>query len=412
MPKLTKRTVDNLPAQATGQTLHWDDELKGFGVRTTAKAKAFILDRKFNGKSVRLTIGRYPAWSVDLARKEASRLTVEMDKGIDPRQVASKAASDGIKLGLAFERFLNERELKPRTRYDYLRYMTNEPKPGTAGFFQDWQGKPITEITGDMIAARYAQLKSGPRGTAQASSAMRVLRSVLNFAIESYDLDCTNPVATLTSRRSWVKANRRRGHLHTHEIRPFVRALRAVPNRVLAAYLEFILFTGARRSEAARLKWKDVNRQSGVLTFTETKQDNEPRTVPITKRIGELLDAMTAIKAGEYVFPSIDKNGKPAHVTEPRKALARANKAAGTEVTVHDLRRTYATTLESMDCPMTPLKALLGHSLGRDVTNGHYIVIAPERLRPWCDKYDAHMQRVVATDPEDVVVTLRSAGAA
>jgi integrase len=179
----------------------------------------------------------------------------------------------------------------------------------------------------------------------------------------------------------------------------------------MAAYLEFVLFTGARRSEAARLKWSDINPQSGVLTFTETKNNNESRVIPITGRIQELLDAMRHISMGLYVFASLDKDGKPTHVTEPRKALARTNKLAGTAVTVHDLRRTYATILESLDCPMSPLKALLGHSLGRDVTGQHYIVISPERLRSWSDKYDAHMQRVIGTDPQSIVAEFKSAGA-
>ena len=57
--KLTKTVVERLQAPAQGYTLHWDRELKGFGVRVTARGvKTFILQRRVNGKDRRMTIGR------------------------------------------------------------------------------------------------------------------------------------------------------------------------------------------------------------------------------------------------------------------------------------------------------------------------------------------------------------------
>lgn len=53
---------------------------------------------------------------------------------------------------------------------------------------------------------------------------------------------------------------------------------------------------------------------------------------------------------GDYVFASMRGGGKPSRIVDPRKAFMTANKAADSEVTVHGLRRTYATMLESLDC--------------------------------------------------------------
>jgi integrase len=398
--KLTNTSVKNRPFPASGQEFLWDTEIKGFGVRATSKTKAFILDRKLNGRTVRVTIGRYPIWSADAARKQAQELVVELDKGNDPRKKAKKEKADGVTLGDAYLLFKKTRTLSPRTLYDYDRYMKGEAKPGKPEFFKLWLNMPIVQITDDTVIAKYDKLRNSGRGTAQASSAMRTLRSVLTFAIEKYKLGIVNPVSALTRGKKWAKVNKRRGLLRLEEIRPFVTALRQVPNRVLAAYLEFILFTGCRRSEAAKLKWQDVSARD--LTFTNTK-NGEDRTIPISSRVQEILETMWKIKKGEYVFASEDKQGKPTHVTEPRKALARANVGAGTKVTVHDLRRTFTTILEGLDCPMTPLKALLGHSV-RDVTTNHYIVIDVERLRPWSDKYDAHLQHLINTEPSSTVV--------
>ena len=103
---------------------------------------------------------------------------------------------------------------------------------------------------------------------------------------------------------------------------------------------------------------------------------------------------------GDYVFGSMGRDGKAGRICEPRKAMLRANKAAGSEVTVHGLRRTFATVLESLDCPAYPLKALLGHSMKGDVTASHYTQIGVERLRPWLEKYERFMLKLVDDSQE------------
>ncbi len=147
----------------------------------------------------------------------------------------------------------------------------------------------------------------------------------------------------------------------------------------MGAYLELVLLTGAWRTEAATLRWKDIDMKAGVLRFKDAKNHTD-RQMPITSRIGELLDGMKALKMGQHVFATMGKNGKPTHLSEPRRALITANAAATSAVTTHGLRRTYATVLESLDCPAYPLKALLGHSMKGDVTTAHYTQITVERL--------------------------------
>lgn len=398
MPNLTKSFVERLPKPPSGlQRFEWDDSIKGFGVRLTPGSRTFVLDRKFNGRTIRLSIGRFPEWSVQAARDRARELIVMMDKGIDPRQEAKKQAEEGVTLATVFEQFLSERQLKERTKTDYRRYLDH--------FLIAWKNRPITRIDGEMVSKRYKEIAASSSGPAQASSVMRFLRSVLNYAKATYGSDVLpeNPVVTLTAKRIWIRDNARTDHLRLHEVRPFIEALRALPNPVIGAYLEFIVFTGARRSEAAQLKWRDVDIRARTITFRETKNHTD-RTIPLTQRVGELIELMKAWRMGEYVFSTMGKNDKPTHLVDPRKALWAANKTAGSDVTVHGLRRTYATLLESLDCPTYPLKALLGHSLKGDVTTTHYTQIGVERLRPWADKYDAYLMKLLKGPmPENVV---------
>ncbi len=77
------------------------------------------------------------------------------------------------------------------------------------------------------------------------------------------------------------------------------------------------------------------------------------------------------------MFPAESKIG---HLVEPSKAMLRVAKLSSINFTVHDLRRTFITTAESLDIPVYALKRLLNHKMANDVTAG-YIVIDVERLR-------------------------------
>jgi hypothetical protein len=87
MAKLTKRTVD--AAKATGPDhFIWDDEIRGFGLRTKASgAKSFIVQyRNANGRSRRLTVGQFGVLTVEEARKAAKIALAHVLKGDDPAE--------------------------------------------------------------------------------------------------------------------------------------------------------------------------------------------------------------------------------------------------------------------------------------------------------------------------------------
>lgn len=81
--------------------------------------------------------------------------------------------------------------------------------------------------------------------------------------------------------------------------------------------------------------------------------------------------------SGAFVFPADSRTG---HLKEPRKAMLNVVKLFGIDFTIHDLRRTFITTAESLDISAYALKRLLNHKMQNDVISG-YLIIDVERLR-------------------------------
>src|SRR6478752_4603686 len=90
MTKITKRIVDAVRPSGK-EVFLWDDETPGFGLRVKLTgAKSFIIQyRNAQGRSRRLTLGRYGVLTVDEARRKARLSLASVLAGEDPAQANS-----------------------------------------------------------------------------------------------------------------------------------------------------------------------------------------------------------------------------------------------------------------------------------------------------------------------------------
>jgi hypothetical protein len=95
MPKLTQRAISHMPAPDPSgkQTLHWDEELKGFAVLCsgTTNAKTYVVQRAVKGGrkgtlTRRLTVGPVNTITLDAAREQAADMINDLRHGIDPKR--------------------------------------------------------------------------------------------------------------------------------------------------------------------------------------------------------------------------------------------------------------------------------------------------------------------------------------
>lgn len=70
------------------QAFMWDSSVEGLGLRATPNGKpAFVFQGVYQGKTLRMTIGRPDAWSIKEAQSKARELQRLIDEGKDPRNV-------------------------------------------------------------------------------------------------------------------------------------------------------------------------------------------------------------------------------------------------------------------------------------------------------------------------------------
>ena len=351
----------------------------------------------------------------------------EMRGGDNPNEKRRAAKARGITLQAVLNDYLARRKLKPRTQYGYKRAF--------ALYLADWLDLPASEITRAMVNRRHSDIANGERQRAvfhkavvsqkkegkhisrikrvrdespkrreaSADLTMRVLRAVLNYAFADEEEDGkvrVNPVAILSKKRTWFKVARRRTLIKNADLPRWYKAVLALNNPHMRDFLLFLLFTGLRRGEAARLTWSRVDFEERAFTIVDTK-NKEPHTLPMSDYLFAMLKARyESLKESEYVFPS---TGKAGYIQEPKRSIDTITANTGVSFTAHDLRRTFATIAESLDLSGYTVKALLNHKIQTGDVTGGYIQINVDRLREPIQKITDVIRARVAKQHGEVV---------
>lgn len=415
MAKLTKTFIDKVQPPAEGYAMHWDDSLKGYGLRVTAAGKrVFVAQGRVLGKAVCFTIGPFGEWTEFEAREKARKVLQGMREGIDPRDVKKADEATRVTLQQVADAYMGRPgKLKDSSKSEIERHVTTT--------FEAWQHKPITGITEDDCRKRYNEiLTKGLRGKApapgQAVQAFSVLRALINFAGRRYKradgtpLILHNPVAVLKD--DWVTLPERKTRIPESKIGPVWSALQQwrdqAYNRDTLASIDLVIFlvlTGARIGEAAALTWDRINLDEGWWHLPDPKNRN-PVWLPLSTQAVQLLTTRQRVEGSPFVFSSW---GKAGHIKDPRDTMKKVSEVAGTKITPHDLRRTF-TTFGVANCGVDLHKIeLLTNHVPRGVTAKHYLETSHlQYLKPEVQRIADWIEQQAAKANGATVVPLRA----
>jgi integrase len=436
--KLTaSRIADFQCADGRAQDFLWCADVAGLAVRATARSnvKRYIFQAKVKRASadsgvnkavtMRVTIGKVSIWSIEDAKAEARRLQVEIDKGYDPRQQekdkhlaetirlnATKQAAEAkalkdklesVKFDEAWQEYISERkEAKEGKENSWsVRHYSDHLKLTHIGGIERKRSKKLTaagplasfldlklvDITPEKVT-EWADVEANKRPT-QARLAFRLLRAFLSWCMKHRvykQIVKDNAAKNDVARKRLGKPQTKSDVLQREQLPAWFSAVKQINNPVIAIYLQTLLLTGRRREQIAQLKWSDIDFQWNKITMKDKTERNA--SIPLTPYVASLL--RTLPRRNEFVFSS--PTAKAGYLADPSDAHRKACAEAGVDLTLHGLRRSFATLCEWIEMPSGIAAQIQGHA-PQGVREQNYIRRSLDLLRMWHIKIEEWILR-------------------
>jgi integrase len=377
--------------------------------------------RPDNGTVKKIALGQYPTVSLKEACALATAEREKLERGIDPQQdrkrreieeKAQKAIKEALpqKVKALFDRWL-ETDLRPRMENGKRKGR----KDGGLESRRKFEKDVLPEI-GDIPphAIRRAHIiqildKVKERGAARIAGILLTdLRQMFAWAVEREYLE-TDPIAGMTRAKHGGMANERDRVLSEAEIKQLAKALPKALGEVQQLAVWIMLATACRVGEITAARWECVDFEAGTWLIPETK-NGKPHTVSLSRfaldqfkalrEHAEYVAKQTEKEVSAWVMPARHNNGcvcskslakqvadRQRGESEPmtrRSPLTDALVLPGGKWTPHDLRRTAATIMASLNVRPDVIEKCLNHAddnrVRRTYNRHHY---APEMAEAW-----------------------------
>ena len=356
----------------------WDTRTPGLGVRVRPSGgTSFVLLRKTNGRSTRLSLGSVTSRSVDDARRQCHALMARPDSEPPTKRPCKVPLFRDFVVGpwkaAHFPRY------KPSTRKSVNIILNSQLLPafGTT---------PLDRITRNHVLHWFgAYSRTAPGG---ANRALQILRQILEFAIARGHISI-NPARNVPMNRRTALTR----FLSRDELRRLHRALdrhaRTGTRRARQAdIIRLLLLTGCRKGEILALRWNEVD--GDIIALADAKTG--PRKVYLNAGACRIIERQPRGQ-NAFVFPS-PRNPERPH--DPHLPLwDRVRTEAGIEdVRLHDLRHTMASYAVMNGVPVPVVSRLLGHSNVRMTLR--YAHLADRDIEAAAERVGAVMARAMA----------------
>jgi integrase len=389
------------------QSIYWDGYAPGLGLRVTAAgSKSYIFETWLHGRCLRVTIGNQRTWTLGRAQDEATRLKSLTDQGIDPRRIKEQqeAAAEAARLQNKSEATLVAEAWKAYVGHHTKRWgdrhladHRNLSQPGgekrkrgdkmtVAGVLHPLMRIRLSDIS-SAVLIDWQSSESATRAN-NARQGFELFRTFWRWAATRPEYASVINLGAVDSKdvREEVPARKSKKFdvLQRAQLKSWFGAVRALSNPIISAYLQALILTGARREEMAELRWEDIDFQWQSL-WIKDKVAKEGRKIPLSPYLSSLLSALP--RKNRWVFSS--PTAATGRIAEPRIPHNRALSVAGIDhVTLHGLRRTFASLAEWVEIPRGVVAQIMGHAPNATAEK-HYISRPLDLLALWHTKYEA-----------------------
>ncbi len=384
MKTLSNRSVGKIEVQK--DTVFWDGELTGFGVRVyPTGSKVYIAQARGPEGPKRVAVGRHGVINADEARKRAALIIARVKAGEEAVPEPMKPVG-GPTVAELCARYLSE-------------YVPVRCKTSTAAAARSVVERHILPALGSLPLAAVGRAQAAEfhqsmyQTPAVANMAVRILSSMYGLA-EGWGMV---PEGAPNPCRSLVKfpERRRERFLTEAEFDRLGEALDRVEaeggaSASAVAAIRLLALTGCRRSEILGLRWEHVALEAAELRLPDSKTG--ARVIPLPPQAAELLTGLPRIPGNPWVIPGRMPGTHLRNIDEAWRAIRERAGLGG--VRVHDLRHSYASRALALGESLPMIGRLLGH--GQLETTARYAHLAR-------DSAQEAAERVAESIAEDIL---------
>jgi integrase len=417
----TEKRVAELAAPAKAYAIYRDADTDNLAVRVTAPtkkrpdgARSYVYETRVHRKNVRVTIGDVASWKLAAARTEARRLATVVDRGDDPRVEAEAKRTQAVAAHVETQRHghvvaavwrayieankggWGERHLADHESLAHLGGSKKKRGEGKtiAAPLAALMPLKLSDITSETVAA-WLKREAKKRPTS-AAGAYRLLRAFCSWTHEKPEKDkpdyrrivaldaCSASEVLKVLPPSKAKKDDK---LKRGELPAWFTAVRHGGNPIIAAFLQCLLLTGARREELGGLRWADVKEANDPQWSSLVLRDkvDGKRTISLTPFVASLLRSLP--RRNQWVFSSLA--AEDGRLVEPTKAHNDALEGAAIQhISLHGLRRTFATLPDYLDdMPAGVVAQIMGHKPSATAEK-HYKTREIDVLHKWHTKLE------------------------
>jgi len=222
-----------------------------------------------------------------------------------------------------------------------------------------WDGLTVAQVDKKAVLALRDELIDTGRSNDTINHYFNTLSKLFQMLAGEWDLKIANPIKGI-KRMSPSQGRSKRVHKLIED--PLLAACDALTFPILRSLIIFAVETGMRRNEIMGLSWGDVDLPNRKA-YLHTSKNGEPRQVPLTQRVLEVLKALNRDESGK-VFPMTvyDLRGQFSRA----KAYAKERWAdAGInpfdDLRFHDLRHEALSRLSDAGLNVIELSCISGH---------------------------------------------------
>ena len=368
---VSKRTVEALKVEK--DTMFWDSELTGFGVRVRPSGrKVYLVQTRAGGKPAkRVTVGVHGVITAEEARRRAALIISRIKAGeVAVAEPLVVKPVEGPTVGELARRYLEEHvavRCKPTTAETYRLMVAKHIVPRLGR-------RPALAVGHAQVTELHHALSETP---AMANQVVDTLSRIYNVAEDRGHIpEASNPCRLVVKFRE----RKRERFLTREEFQRLGQVLdeaetcKGVSVHAVAA-IRLLLLTGCRKGEILNLRWNEVALKEGELRLPDTKTG--PRTITLTPEAVRVLRRIPRVAGNPFVIPGRIKGRRMRNLNDPWEIIC--DRAGLKDMRLHDCRHSYASRALAMGESLPMIGRLLGHT--QVETTARYAHLAQDSVR-------------------------------